>query len=166
MIHEAHNKASHTITFQIISLHFLALAGSIHHAVISTHHITTITKENISIAVTSILLSDHISIGKALRAFTLVVLFEDSPPSISIQSHMKGTTVLSCIPQHHWEESQTHLSHFNIFPDGQTQAFQLHILAPQQVQDTFQSAAVVQQAQLFKGVALGHWHFHHVIIWG
>lgn len=121
MIHDAHNKASHTITFPIISFHFLAFPGSIHHAVISTHHITTITKENISIAVTNILLSDHISIGKAFRAFTLVVLPADSSLLISIQSHMNGTTVFNCIPQHFWVESQIHFvwSAFDVVQDQQ-----------------------------------------------
>jgi len=108
MIHEAHNNASHTITLKIISFHFLAFPGSIHHAIISTHHITTITKENISIAVTNILLRDHISIGKALRAFTLVVLPADSSLLISIQSQMKGTTVFNFIQQHFLVGSQIH----------------------------------------------------------
>jgi len=109
IIHEAHNKANPIITFQIISFHFLKLDSFIHQEVINIHHITIITNENISITVIIILLRDHISLGKAFSAFTLVVLFEDAPPSISIQSHMKGTTVFNLIPQHHWDESQTHL---------------------------------------------------------
>ncbi len=105
----------------MISFHDLAFEGSIPQAIMSTHQITIITNENISIAVTNILLSDHISIGKAFRAFTLVVLPADSSLLISIQSHMKGTTVFNCIPQHFWVESQMHFvwSAFAIVQDQQ-----------------------------------------------
>ena len=80
----------------------------IHQAVIITHQATIITNENISIAVTIILLSHHISLGKAFNGVTLVVLAEDESLLISIQSHINGTTVLSSIQQHHCDGSQTH----------------------------------------------------------
>jgi hypothetical protein len=90
------------MTLYIISFHFLKLDSSIHHEIIITHQTTTITNENISIAVTKILLRDHMSIGNAFRAFTLVVLPAEGAESslfISIQSQMNGTTVFNLIPQ-------------------------------------------------------------------
>lgn len=109
IIQEAHNNISHITTCLIYFFHSEKLDSFIHHAIIITHQTTTITKDNTSIAVTRILLSHHISLGKAFKGLTLVVLADDHSSDISIQSHIKGTTVFSSIPQHHWDGSQTHL---------------------------------------------------------
>lgn len=108
IIQDAHNNISHITTCLIYFFHSEKLDSFIHHAIIITHQTTTITKDNTSIAVTRILLSHHISLGNAFKGLTLVVLADDHSSDISIQSHIKGTTVFSSIPQHHWDGSQTH----------------------------------------------------------
>lgn len=96
MIHDAHNNARPTTTFHIRSFHCVKFHSLIHQLIIITHHTTTIKKEEINIAVITILLSDHINLGNALVVFTSL----GSVFLVHIQSHINGTTVFSWIQSH------------------------------------------------------------------
>jgi hypothetical protein len=99
IIHDAPKRAKTAITLPTIcfqdftfpSIHLIA------PLVILTPATTTITKEKISIAVTSILLKPPISLGKALREVVLVVVQAEGPSFIWIQSPINGTIVFNSI---------------------------------------------------------------------